>query len=68
MELPAMSVAIHSKPQEARQREQMAEFGRSLFERRLTAGSGELPSKESFLHRAMYQQIDEPKSAFGLDI
>jgi ribulose-5-phosphate 4-epimerase/fuculose-1-phosphate aldolase len=63
-----VSVAIHSRSEEARQREQMVEFGRSLFERGLSAGSGELPSKESFLHRAMYQQIDEPKSAFGLDI
>ena len=91
-----MSVAIHGKPQEARQREQMVEFGRSLFERGLTAGSsgnlsvrledgwlltptnaslgrldparlskldwdgrpisGDLPSKESFLHRAVYQE------------
>lgn len=91
-----MSAAIHSKPEEARQREQIVEFGRSLFERGLTAGSsgnlsvrlddgwlltptnvslgrldpahlsklgwgghlisGAAPSKEAFLHRAMYQQ------------
>ena len=91
-----MSVAIHSRPEEARQREQMVEFGRSLFERGLSAGSsgnlsvrledgwlltptnaslgrldparlakldwagrpisGDLPSKESFLHRAVYQE------------
>jgi ribulose-5-phosphate 4-epimerase/fuculose-1-phosphate aldolase len=35
----AMSIAIHSRPDEARQREQIAEFGRSLFQRGLTAGS-----------------------------
>lgn len=91
-----MSAAIHANPAESRQREQIAEFGRSLFDRGLTAGSsgnlsvrvedgwlltptnaslgrldpaaiskldwdgrllgGEPPSKEAFLHRAMYQQ------------
>lgn len=91
-----MSAAIHGKPEEMRQREQIVEFGRSLFERGLTAGSsgnlsvrlddgwlltptnaslgrldparlskldwdgrlhsGDAPSKEAFLHRAMYQQ------------
>jgi ribulose-5-phosphate 4-epimerase/fuculose-1-phosphate aldolase len=91
-----MSAAIHARPEETRQREQMVEFGRSLFDRGLTAGSsgnlsvrvddgwlltptnaslgrldpaaiskldwdgrllgGEPPSKEAFLHRAMYQQ------------
>jgi len=91
-----MSAAIHARPEEARQREQMVEFGRSLFERGLSAGSsgnlsvrsgdgwlltptnaslgrldpaaiskldwdgklvaGEAPSKEAFLHRAMYEQ------------
>jgi ribulose-5-phosphate 4-epimerase/fuculose-1-phosphate aldolase len=96
MEPPAMSVAIHTKPEEARQRELIVEFGRSLFERGLSAGSsgnlsvrlgdgwlltptnaslgrldparlskldwngrllsGEAPSKEAFLHRAMYEQ------------
>jgi ribulose-5-phosphate 4-epimerase/fuculose-1-phosphate aldolase len=90
-----MSAAIHARPQESRQREQIVEFGRSLFDRGLTAGSsgnlsvrvedgwlltptnaslgrldpaaiskldwdgcllsGEPPSKEAFLHRAMYQ-------------
>ena len=93
-----MSAAIHGNPEESRQREQIVEFGRSLFERGLTAGSsgnlsvrlddgwlltptnaslgrldparlskldwegklvsGEQPSKEAFLHRAMYQQRD----------
>jgi ribulose-5-phosphate 4-epimerase/fuculose-1-phosphate aldolase len=96
MEQPAMSAAIHANPEESRQREQIVEFGRSLFERGLSAGSsgnlsvrlddgwlltptnaslgrldparlskldwdgklvsGEPPSKEAFLHRAMYQQ------------
>ena len=91
-----MSIAIHANPDETRQREQIVEFGRSLFERGLTAGSsgnlsvrlddgwlltptnaslgrldparlskldwdgrllsGERPSKEAFLHRAMYQR------------
>ncbi len=93
-----MSATIHANPEESRQREQIVEFGRSLFERGLTAGSsgnlsvrlddgwlltptnaslgrldparlskldwegklvsGEQPSKEAFLHRAMYQQRD----------
>jgi ribulose-5-phosphate 4-epimerase/fuculose-1-phosphate aldolase len=88
--------AVHSNPEESRQRELIVEFGRSLFERGLTAGSsgnlsvrlddgwlltptnaslgrldparlskldwdgrllsGEAPSKEAFLHRAMYRQ------------
>ena len=91
-----MSTAIHTQPEEMRQREQIVEFGRSLFERGLTAGSsgnlsvrlddgwlltptnaslgrldparlsklawdgqlisGDQPSKEAFLHRAMYQE------------
>ncbi|ALK97575.1 aldolase [Massilia sp. WF1] len=70
-----MSPAVHTTPEETRQREQMVEFGRSLFERGLSAGSsGNIsvrlddgwlltptnaslgPSKEAFLHRAMYQQ------------
>ena len=91
-----MSAAIHRSADEMRQREQIVEFGRSLFERGLSAGSsgnlsvrledgwlltptnaslgrldparlskldwdgklvsGEPPSKEAFLHRAMYQQ------------
>jgi ribulose-5-phosphate 4-epimerase/fuculose-1-phosphate aldolase len=93
-----MSTAIHANPEETRQREQIVEFGRSLFERGLTAGSsgnlsvrlhdgwlltptnaslgrldparlskldwdgrllsGERPSKEAFLHRAMYHGRD----------
>ena len=91
-----MSAAVHTNSEEARQRERIVEFGRSLFERGLSAGSsgnlsvrlddgwlltptnaslgrldparlskldwdgrlvdGEPPSKEAFLHRAMYQQ------------
>jgi ribulose-5-phosphate 4-epimerase/fuculose-1-phosphate aldolase len=91
-----MSAAVHTNPEETRQREQIVEFGRSLFERGLSAGSsgnlsvrlddgwlltptnaslgrldparlskldwegrlvgGEPPSKEAFLHRAMYRQ------------
>jgi ribulose-5-phosphate 4-epimerase/fuculose-1-phosphate aldolase len=91
-----MSAAIHAHPDESRQREQIVEFGRSLFNRGLSAGSsgnlsvrvedgwlltptnaslgrldpatiskldwnggllgGQAPSKEAFLHRAMYQQ------------
>lgn len=90
--------AIHSNLEESRQRELIVEFGRSLFERGLTAGSsgnlsvrlddgwlltptnaslgrldparlskldwdgrllsGERPSKEAFLHRAMYHGRD----------
>lgn len=34
-----MSASVHTKSEEARQREQIVEFGRSLFERGLTAGS-----------------------------
>jgi ribulose-5-phosphate 4-epimerase/fuculose-1-phosphate aldolase len=96
MEPPVMSAAINSNTEETRQREQIVEFGRSLFERGLSAGSsgnisvrledgwlltptnaslgrldparlskldwegrlvsGDQPSKEAFLHRAMYQQ------------
>jgi ribulose-5-phosphate 4-epimerase/fuculose-1-phosphate aldolase len=96
MEPPVMSAAIQTNPQESRQREQIVEFGRSLYDRGLTAGSsgnlsvrledgwlltptnaslgrldpaaiskldwdgrllsGEPPSKEAFLHRAMYQR------------
>lgn len=91
-----MSAAIHSNTEETRQREEIVEFGRSLFDRGLSAGSsgnlsvrledgwlltptnaslgrldparisrldwegrlvsGDPPSKEAFLHRAMYQQ------------
>jgi ribulose-5-phosphate 4-epimerase/fuculose-1-phosphate aldolase len=91
-----MSTAIHTHPQENRLREQVVEFGKSLFERGLTAGSsgnlsvrlddgwlltptnaslgrldparlskldwdgrlqgGDAPSKEAFLHRAMYRE------------
>ena len=91
-----MTIAIHTHPDEARQRELIVEFGRSLYERGLTAGSsgnlsvrladgwlltptnvslgrldparlsklddngtlisGEAPSKEAFLHQAMYRQ------------
>jgi ribulose-5-phosphate 4-epimerase/fuculose-1-phosphate aldolase len=87
---------IHKKQDEMRLREQIVEFGRSLFERGLTAGSsgnisarlddgwlltptnaclgrldparlakldwegrpvsGDPPSKEAFLHRAMYEE------------
>ncbi|MCX7294597.1 3-oxo-tetronate 4-phosphate decarboxylase [Janthinobacterium sp.] len=88
--------AIHTAPEEMRQREQIVDFGKSLFERGLTAGSsgnlsvrlsdgwlltptnaslgrldpaqlskldwdgnlisGAPPSKEAFLHRAMYEE------------
>lgn len=91
-----MSAAIHASPEESRLREQLVEFGKSLFERGLTAGSsgnlsvrlndgwlltptnaslgrldparlsrldwdgrlqsGDAPSKEAFLHRAMYRE------------
>ena len=91
-----MSAAIHVHPEENRLREQIVDFGKSLFERGLTAGSsgnlsvrlddgwlltptnaslgrldparlswldwdgrlqaGDAPSKEAFLHRAMYQE------------
>jgi ribulose-5-phosphate 4-epimerase/fuculose-1-phosphate aldolase len=91
-----MSAAIHASPEENRLREQLVEFGKSLFERGLTAGSsgnlsvrlddgwlltptnaslgrldparlsrldwdgrlqsGDAPSKEAFLHRAMYRE------------
>ena len=91
-----MSAAIHGHAEENRLREQIVDFGKSLFERGLTAGSsgnlsvrlddgwlltptnaslgrldparlsrldwggrlqaGDAPSKESFLHRAMYQE------------
>lgn len=91
-----MSAAVHAHAEENRQREQIAAFGRSLFDRGLTAGSsgnlsarvddgwlltptnaslgrldpaaiskldwdgrllsGEPPSKEALLHRAMYQR------------
>ena len=91
-----MTIAIHTHPDEAHQRELIVEFGRSLYERGLTAGSsgnlsvrladgwlltptnvslgrldparlsklddngtlisGEAPSKEAFLHQAMYRQ------------
>jgi ribulose-5-phosphate 4-epimerase/fuculose-1-phosphate aldolase len=90
--------AIITNPEESRQREEIVEFGRSLFDRGLTAGSsgnlsvrledgwlltptnaslgrldparlskldwdgrllsGERPSKEAFLHRAMYHGRD----------
>ena len=91
-----MSIAIHAHAEENRLREQVVEFGKSLFERGLTAGSsgnlsvrlddgwlltptnaslgrldparlskldwdgklqgGDAPSKEAFLHRAMYRE------------
>lgn len=93
-----MSAAIHTRPEENRLREQIVDFGKSLFERGLTAGSsgnlsvrlkdgdgwlltptnaslgrldpaglskldwdgklqgGDAPSKEAFLHRAMYRE------------
>jgi len=91
-----MSPAVATKRDENRLREQIAEFGRSIFDRGLTAGSsgnisvrlddgwlltptnaclgrldpariakldwngqlmaGDPPSKESFLHRAMYEE------------
>ncbi len=91
-----MSAAINNHTEESRQRDQIVEFGRSLFDRGLSAGSsgnisvrredgwlltptnaslgrldparlskldwegrhisGDQPSKEAFLHRAMYQQ------------
>ena len=91
-----MSAAIHGHAEENRLREQIVDFGKSLFERGLTAGSsgnlsvrlddgwlltptnaslgrldparlsrldwngrlqaGDAPSKEAFLHRAMYQE------------
>ena len=90
------TVAFHTSPEEMRQREQIVDFGKSLFERGLTAGSsgnlsvrlsdgwlltptnaslgrldpaqlskldwdgnlisGAPPSKEAFLHRAMYEE------------
>ncbi|MGK5045365.1 3-oxo-tetronate 4-phosphate decarboxylase [Janthinobacterium sp. GB4P2] len=90
------TLAIHTSPEEMRQREQIVDFGKSLFERGLTAGSsgnlsvrlsdgwlltptnaslgrldpaqlskldwdgnllsGAPPSKEAFLHRAMYEE------------
>jgi ribulose-5-phosphate 4-epimerase/fuculose-1-phosphate aldolase len=96
MEHPAMSTMIQTKPDEARLREEIVEFGKSLFDRGLTAGSsgnisvrlddgwlltptnaclgrldparlakldwdgrpisGDAPSKEAFLHRAMYEE------------
>ena len=91
-----MSAAVHAHADENRLREQLVEFGKSLFERGLTAGSsgnlsvrlddgwlltptnaslgrldparlsrldwdgklqgGDAPSKEAFLHRAMYRE------------
>ena len=91
-----MTIEVHVPSSEARLREEIAEFGRSLFERGLTAGSsgnisvrledgwlltptnaslgrldpekiskldwkgnslsGDQPSKEAFLHRAMYEE------------
>jgi ribulose-5-phosphate 4-epimerase/fuculose-1-phosphate aldolase len=91
-----MSVAVHTSVEENRLREQIVDFGKSLFERGLTAGSsgnlsarlddgwlltptnaslgrldparlskldwegrlqsGDAPSKEAFLHRAMYRE------------
>ncbi|MGK5050050.1 3-oxo-tetronate 4-phosphate decarboxylase [Janthinobacterium sp. RB2P8] len=90
------TAAFHTSPEEMRQREQIVDFGKSLFERGLTAGSsgnlsvrlsdgwlltptnaslgrldpaqlskldwdgnlisGAPPSKEAFLHRAMYEE------------
>lgn len=97
---------IHISPEEARQREEIVEFGRSLFDRGLTAGSsgnisvrlhdgwlltptnaslgrldpatlskldwdgrllsGERPSKEAFLHRAMYHGRDSANAIVHL--
>ena len=91
-----MSIAVHAHAEENRLREQVVDFGKSLFERGLTAGSsgnlsvrlddgwlltptnaslgrldparlskldwdgklqaGDAPSKEAFLHRAMYRE------------
>jgi ribulose-5-phosphate 4-epimerase/fuculose-1-phosphate aldolase len=91
-----MSAAVHAHADENRAREQLVDFGKSLFERGLTAGSsgnlsvrlddgwlltptnaslgrldparlsrldwdgrlqgGDAPSKEAFLHRAMYRE------------
>jgi ribulose-5-phosphate 4-epimerase/fuculose-1-phosphate aldolase len=91
-----MSAAVHAHADENRAREQLVDFGKSLFERGLTAGSsgnlsvrlddgwlltptnaslgrldparlsrldwdgklqgGDPPSKEAFLHRAMYRE------------
>ena len=93
-----MSIAIHTSADENRLREQIVDFGKSLFERGLSAGSsgnlsvrlnnsdgwlltptnaslgrldparlskldwdgnlqsGDAPSKEAFLHRAMYRE------------
>jgi ribulose-5-phosphate 4-epimerase/fuculose-1-phosphate aldolase len=93
-----MSAAVHAHADENRLREQLVDFGKSLFERGLTAGSsgnlsvrlndgdgwlltptnaslgrldparlsrldsdgrllsGDAPSKEAFLHRAMYRE------------
>jgi 3-dehydro-4-phosphotetronate decarboxylase len=96
MENAVMSAAIQTRGKESRLREQIVEFGRSLFERGLSAGSsgnisvrlddgwlltptnaslgrldparlakldwsgravsGDAPSKEAFLHRAMYEE------------
>jgi ribulose-5-phosphate 4-epimerase/fuculose-1-phosphate aldolase len=96
MEPPAMSADVATRRDENQLREQIAEFGRSIFDRGLTAGSsgnisarlddgwlltptnaclgrldpaeiakldwtgrlvaGEPPSKEAFLHRAMYEE------------
>ena len=97
---------IHINPEEVRQREEIVEFGRSLFERGLSAGSsgnisvrlhdgwlltptnaslgrldpatlskldwdgrllsGERPSKEAFLHRAMYHGRDSANAIVHL--
>ena len=94
--MSAATPAIHISPEEMRQREQIVDFGKSLFERGLTAGSsgnlsvrlsdgwlltptnaslgrldpaqlskldwdgkllsGAPPSKDAFLHRAMYEE------------
>ncbi len=101
-----MTAAIHANPDESRQREQMVELGRSLFERGLSGGSsgnlsvrvadgwlltptnaclgrldpariskldwdgrllgGDAPSKEAFLHRAMYQCRDAARAIVHL--
>ncbi|MES2759318.1 MAG: 3-oxo-tetronate 4-phosphate decarboxylase [Pseudomonadota bacterium] len=101
-----MSAAVHANPEEARQRELIARFGNSLFERGLTGGSsgnlsvrlddgwlltptnaslgrldpahlskldwegrllsGERPSKEAFLHRAMYHGRDSARAIVHL--
>jgi ribulose-5-phosphate 4-epimerase/fuculose-1-phosphate aldolase len=101
-----MTFSINAKSEEIKQREQIVEFGKSLFDRGLTAGSsgnlsvrlddgwlltptnvslgrldpstltkldwegnvinGLPPSKEAFLHRAMYKTRSEAKGIVHL--